>query len=44
VRASILRQAAANAPRISRRMMIQVIGGFLLPPSPAASTTVPGRS
>ena len=44
VRASILRQAAAKAPRISRRTTIQVIGGFLLPPSPAASTTVPGRA
>ena len=30
VRASILRPTAAKAPRISRRMMIQITGGFLL--------------
>ena len=36
VRASILRPTAAKAPRISRRMMIQVTGGFLPPPRPAS--------
>ena len=36
VRASILIPTAAKAPRISRRMMIQITGGFLLPPSPAS--------
>ena len=35
VRASILRPTAAEAPRISRRMMIQITGGFLLPPGRA---------
>src|SRR5215207_436572 len=32
VRDSILRPTAAAVPRISRRTMIQVIGGFSLPP------------
>ena len=36
VRASILIPTAAKAPRISRRMMIQITGGFLLPPSRAS--------
>jgi hypothetical protein len=40
MRAWILRFAAAAAPRISVRTMIQVIGGFFLPPSlPAWSST-----
>jgi hypothetical protein len=45
VRASILRPTTAAVPRISRRTMIQVIGGVSLPPRPpvgAANTTVPG--
>jgi hypothetical protein len=45
MRAWILRLAAAAAPRISVRTMIQVIGGFFLPPSPPAwssTTTVAG--
>src|SRR5215211_7965355 len=36
VRASILRLTAAEAPRMSRRTMIQITGGFFLPPSPAS--------
>src|SRR5512132_3850253 len=45
VRASILRLTAAEAPRISRRTMIQVIGGFFLAPGLPAwrgTTTVAG--
>jgi hypothetical protein len=44
VSASILRQAAAKAPRISKSVMIQAIAGFLLPPSLPAWSSYNYRS
>jgi hypothetical protein len=44
VSASILRQAAAKAPRISKSVMIQAIANFLLPPSLPAWSSYDYRS